>query len=290
MLIFTPLTFYLAVANPITDCGCFGDAIKFTNWQTFWKNIFIDIFVVTFFFLSKNFGSKINLKFKIISSFTIYLLIILFELYNFYYLPIIDFMPYKVGANIPELMKIPENAPKDEYQILLVYKNSKTGEIKEFTEDNYPWQDTSWQWLETKTKLIKKGYRPPIHDFILQDTLGQDHTNEVLTSKDSVAFIVTYTFETAKEDRLKKSIDFANELKKYRPNLKIYILTSSSNSTISSWAQKLKIENIEICKIDQVTSKTIIRSNPGIVILFKGVVLGKYSYLTIKSKAPTEIL
>ena len=290
MLVFTPLTFYLAVANPITDCGCFGDAVKFTNWQTFWKNVIIDVFVVLYFIFSKKYPSSIKCKTKIITSISTYVLIILFEFYNFYFLPIIDFMPYKVGANVPELMKIPEEAPKDEYKIFLTYKNSKTGEIKEFTEENYPWEDTTWQWVETKTVLVKKGYVPPIHDFILQDTLGQDHTNEILSSNDTIALVVTYTFETAKERRLQYVLNYVNDIRKYRQNVKIYVVTSSSNSAISSWASQLKIENTTICKIDQVTSKTIIRSNPGLVMMYKGKILGKYSYQTLKRKSAKDIL
>ena len=289
-LVFTPLTFYLSVANPITDCGCFGDAIKFTNWQTFWKNILIDVFVVIFFVLSKKYPSNLKIKTKFITSILSYLIIILFEFYNFYFLPIIDFMPYKVGANIPELMKIPDNAPKDEYQIFLTSKNIKSEEIKDFTEENYPWEDTTWEWVETKTTLIKKGYIPPIHDFILHDSLGQDYTNEVISTNDTVALIVTYTFETAKEERLQSVIKYVEEIKKLRPNLKIFILTSSSNLTISNFCRKLLIENIVICKIDQVTSKTIVRSNPGLVLIHKGTILGKYSYQTLKIKPVEKIL
>lgn len=278
MVVFTPLTLYLAIANPVSDCGCFGDAIKLTNWQTFWKNIVIDGFLVFIFLWRAKFPPKMKQKFQQMLSIVIILLGFGFEIYNYSYLPIIDFRPYKIGNNIAKLLEIPKDAPQDEYENVLVYKNLISGEIKEFPEENYPWDDSTWTWVETKNKLIKKGYVPLIHDFKLVDSTGNDITEYVLSLNDTALLIVTYMLEDAAFKNMVKMKNFVDSINFYRPNTKIYCLTSSGDAEIQKIKDSLNITNWNFCKIDEVTSKTIIRSNPGLVILNDGIILDKLHF------------
>lgn len=278
MLVFTPLTLYLAVANPVEDCGCFGDAVKLSNWETFWKNIVIDFFLVFVFIWRKKFPPKLNLKSRQIIAMIVLLLAFGFELYNYSFLPIIDFRPYKEGANIPELMKIPEDAPKSEYKTTFVYKNKETGEIKEFPEEDYPWNDSTWVWQETKSTLVKQGYVPPIHDFELVDFSGNDLTDYVLNLEDTTLLVVTYMLEDVNFKNLKKMKSFTDTFVQKRPNTQVFCLTSSEEEAVNNIADTLNANNWTFCKIDEVTSKTIIRSNPGLVVLNEGIILEKLHY------------
>ncbi|MBN2662998.1 MAG: DoxX family protein [Bacteroidales bacterium] len=284
MLVFTPLTFYLAVANPVSDCGCFGDAIKLTNWQTFWKNIVIDFFLVFVFIWKNKFPPKMPLKTRQIIATIVFLFVFGFELYNYSFLPIIDFRPYKVGANIPEMMTIPDDAPQDEFVTTFFYKNKNTGDIEEFTEDNYPWDDTlNYEWADTKSVLVKKGYTPPIHDFDLVDLNDNNLTNYILNIQDTVLLVVTYTLEELNFKNLRKTKLFIDTFVSIRPNTQVFCVTSSDASVINSTLEQLDYPNWTFCKIDEVTSKTIIRSNPGLVILKQGVILEKLHHHSLNN-------
>jgi len=168
MLIFTPLTFILALTNPVSDCGCFGDAIHLTNWQTFGKNLFLFIFAIILFRGRNNIIQQHNsLKDWLIISGTATVTII-FSLLNLKFLPVMDFLPYKRGIHIPEKMIIPEDKPVDEYKTTFIYE--KDGIQQEFTLDNFPATDSSWTFIDQKSVLVKKGYEPPIHDFSVIST------------------------------------------------------------------------------------------------------------------------
>ncbi|HKL66862.1 MAG TPA: BT_3928 family protein, partial [Bacteroidales bacterium] len=159
---FTPLTLILAISNPVADCGCFGDAIHLTNWQTFYKNIVILVFAIIVFINRKSYRviSKPVTEWLVIAAMTV--LFVLFTGYNRKHLPVVDFRPYKIGTDIREDMRIPEGAPADQFETTLIYE--KNGEEKEFTLENYPADDTTWTFVDSETKLVKKGYTPPIHD------------------------------------------------------------------------------------------------------------------------------
>jgi len=151
--IFIPLTLWLAVYNPVSDCGCFGDAIILTNWETFWKNIIILVFIL----IPLIYRAKLNDSFKLKTSITLFTLTILlalgFEYYNYANLPLIDFRPYKIGANIKEGIITPDDAPKDVYESVFLYKEIKTGKVKEFTLENYPEGNAEWAYDSTVTNF-----------------------------------------------------------------------------------------------------------------------------------------
>jgi energy-coupling factor transporter transmembrane protein EcfT len=352
MAFFTPLTFYLAIANPVTDCGCFGDALVITNWQTFWKNIVILMPTLIIFFNRndiKAWLSKINelilIGFGIIA-------ITWFSIYCDQHLPVLDFRPYKIGNNISALQKeiyeLDENIPEEKAildkvpinerqdSVITTFIYEKDGVQKEFSE--VP-EDTTWQWIETKNNVIREGYHPPIHDFSITDLNGNDITKQVLSDTAYSFFIISYKIEKADLDGIIAATKLAAS-----STYNFYFLTASLNEDIEELNDTLvklidnktieyeakaseekhvetiyyyekdgevmeftvdeipnddtweyigeeEIESTETSLVnplpfnfyttDETTLKTIIRSNPGLVLVKNGTVINKWAYMDI---------
>ena len=226
-LVMTPLTLYIALTNPITDCGCFGDALVITNWQTFFKNIVLLALVAVLLFTKRH----IPQTFVWWAELSIVLIAMSLAgglmLYTHCHLPIIDFRPYKIGNNIPELMEIPDGAQADEYAITLIYE--KDGVEQEFTLQDYPRGDSTWRFVDQQSKLIRKGYEPPIHDFVLVDYDGEDLTYDLL-DMDKVVLAVMYDLSKADLTQLPKLAALAETNREQ--DVPFYILTSATDEQI----------------------------------------------------------
>jgi uncharacterized membrane protein YphA (DoxX/SURF4 family) len=181
MLFFTLLTFILALFNPVSDCGCFGDALILTNWQTFLKNVVLMVFVLILWVPRKSLapGGAVIREWMVIGG--LYVLVAFFSFWNYQHLPLLDFRPYDVGTVIREKMTIPEGMPVDEYETRLIYRNKKTGESSNFTMENYPRDTLLWEFEDSESKLVKKGYEPPIHDFAMMDANGYERVERSWT-------------------------------------------------------------------------------------------------------------
>ncbi len=275
MLFFTPLTLVLAISNPVSDCGCFGDAIHLTNWQTFWKNIFLMSFIVILFTGRKQVTTIFKNSTEWIITGIITLLFILFCLGNLRYLPLLDFLPYKTSVKVADQMVIPEGAEPDKYQTTFIY--TKNGEQKEFSLENYPADDTSWTFVDQKTVLLKKGYQPPVHDFTITNTSGTDLTNQILADTGYTLFMVSGKLNKA--DSLKISDGF--ELGKFAESLGIsfYILTATSTDELQKY-----LNGQNFCTVDEITLKSMVRANPGYMLLRDGVIKAKWSWATVPEK------
>lgn len=272
MVFFTILTLILAIYNPVTDCGCFGDAIIMTNWQTFWKNIFLMIFTIVIFIERNTFQIKWN-NVKQWTYLTVaFVIMIMLSVYYYNNLPLIDFRPYKVGTYIPEKMIVPEDAQKAEYETILVYQ--KDGKQKEFTLQNLP--DSTWEWVSTENIQISEGYIPKIHDFTISTLLGNDITEVVLNDNKFTFLLIAYNLNKANL----KNIDAINELAEFvkeTGKCNFICLTSSVESEINDFKEKTNAPYM-FFNTDEITLKTIIRSNPGIVLLKKGTIIGKWNH------------
>lgn len=272
MLVMTPLTLYLALTNPVSDCGCFGDAIVLTNWQTFYKNVVLLVLVVVLL-LTKRFIPR---TFVLNAEVGICMLALGMALglmtYSRLHLPSLDFRPYKVGNNLPELMEIPEGAPQDEYLITFIYE--KDGVQQEFTLDNYPKGDPDWTFVDQHSKLIKKGYEAPVHDFVITDEDFEDITFDILEDERVVTLAVLYKVEKTnlkQAQRLNEMARMAEE-----NDEPFYLVTGSGEEEIEAFREAAGYE-YPIYSCDPVTLKTIVRANPGIVRLMEGTVLEKYN-------------
>jgi uncharacterized membrane protein YphA (DoxX/SURF4 family) len=282
MCFMTPLTLYLAIKNPVTDCGCFGDALIITNWQTFGKNIFLLAASIVVFSEYKRITPFFYIK-KLPVTLFIYAFILGVSLYCYAYLPILDFRPYKIGANIPELMAVPDGAPSDEYETAFIY--SKNGKEQEFTLKNYPKGDTTWTFVDRKIKLIKKGYEPPIHDFSITSEENGDITEDVLTDSSYTFLLIAHKLQEADDSR----IDQVNEIYDYciQNNYKFYCLTSSGSMEIKEWKENTGAE-YPFYITDDIALKTIIRSNPGLLLLKNGNVINKWPNRLIPDEKTLE--
>ena len=193
-------------------------------------------------------------------------------------LPLFDFRPYRIGVNIPEAMKVPDGAPMDVYKTTLYYK--KDGVVKEFTETNIPWQDTTWKYVDAKSELIKRGYTAPIESFNLQSLEGNDVTDEVLSFPSYYFLVVSYRLD--KSDS--KSVNKLNELYVNAKNLGygFACVTNSTKSDIDAFVAKTGAV-YPFLNADGVLLKTMIRANPGLILLNKGTIIGQWHYNAIPS-------
>lgn len=279
MAVMTPLTLYLALFNPVSDCGCFGDALVITNWETFYKNIILSAAAVFVFSYNQRLLQGFTYKVYWFVALYAYMFGIGFAYYNYNHLPIIDFRPYKLGANIPKLMEIPEGAPQDEYKYTFIYE--KGGVKKEFTLEDYPSNDSSWTFVESKTELVKPGYTPPVAAFNIYNAEGNDVTDEIIRNPGPVLLLIAPKLEEAdgeQMDEINSMYDYALEY-----NIPFYCVTGSSPEAITEWSDNTGAE-YPFRMADEVLLKTIIRSNPGLVLLKDGTVLGKWHYNDIPAE------
>jgi len=272
LIIFTPITFILALTNPVSDCGCFGDAIHLSNWQTFGKNIVLFSLLIVLY-TGRN-------QIKNLFSFTtewaviciVIVLFIIFSLANLRYLPVLDFLPYKTGVKIADKMIVPEGAPVDEYKTTFVYE--KTGVKKEFDLNNYPANDSTWKFVDQKSVLIKRGYKPPVHDFIITSLAGEDLTQQILSSHGYSVLMISKKLNEAGKSHLADGFN----LGKYCVDngINFYVLTSSGTEDVKSHENGLTF-----CSTDETTLKTMIRANPGYILLKDGIILKKWSWANV---------
>ncbi len=273
MVAFLPFTLYLALFNPVSDCGCFGDALVLTNWETFFKNLFISIPVAIVFLTRKESIRpwpfwKESLLFLLSMGMMLGVII-----RSITHLPLMDFRPYHIGSNLPEKMRIPEGAPHDEYETILVYE--KNGVQQEFSLENYPWQDSTWTWVDTRTVLVSEGYQPPIHDFAVTGLDGSDLTQDLLDDPGYLFLLVSPNLEQCDPADLvmADSLAIQAEARGYR-----FLALTASPQLVMSPIRKANNLSYPFAMADETMLKTIIRPNPGLLLLHQGTVVNKWSH------------
>ena len=271
--IMTPLTLYIAIANPVSDCGCFGDALVITNWQTFWKNIILLLLSICFVICRKAIPELFSWWMEIIIALAALGSVAGIMGYSYTHLPQIDFRPYKVGNHIPTLMEIPDDAEVDQYEITLIY--AKDGKEQTFTLENYPKGDPEWTFVDQKSVLIKKGYVPPIHDFEIETLEGDYITQDILESEEPVTLVVMYDLSKTDTTQLEKLMYMIHEYPR------VYFLTASGEEEIFAFAEELGWDEettySTFCFTDPITLKTIVRANPGVIVVQNGTIIDKYN-------------
>ncbi len=275
MSFFTLLTLYLALKNPVTDCGCFGDFLVISNWQTFYKNIVLMIFTLIIFFTSNSYKKPKSAFYQL----TVFLLgligIISIIIYCYRHLPIIDSLPWKKGNNIRQLVLPTPEVSK----IFLIYKNKTTGETKEYPSDNYPWKDSTWlanwQFVDQRKEIIKPFIPAPIHDFTITDTYGDDYTSEFFNKSGYQFILVAHDINKTNKDAFKE----ANQLYKLcaKDSIPFITLSGSTFQSIGEFTKEIPVD-FTIYNTDETALKTMIRSNPGLILIKDGIVIGKWHY------------
>lgn len=271
MCFMTPLTLYLAIANPVSDCGCFGDAWVLSNWQTFWKNVVLLIAAISAYVWRRGIVRFVTKKSEWLISLYSVVFIVVISMYCLRYLPILDFRPYKIGNNIREEMSIPPDAKRSVYESVFILE--KDGKREEFTLDNYP--DSTWKFVDSRSILREKGFEPAITDFsLLSLETGEDITSEVLRDKNYTFLLVAHRIEEADDS----NIDLINEIYDYsvERGYSFYCLTSSPDYLINQWNDRTGAQ-YPFCLVDDIVLKTIVRSNPGLVLIKDATIINKWS-------------
>ena len=275
MAVMTPLTFWLAWDHPVSDCGCFGDAVILTNWETFGKNVVLLAMSLVVLKWRRRLFPLVTTRFDWLIALYGFLYILCMTVYCYRHLPVFDFRPYYVGADIRQGMSIPEGEEPTEFETRFVLQ--KDGVEKEFTLENYP--DSTWTFVDSKTVVKKQGYEPPIHDFsMIRYDDGEDITEQVLADEGYTFLLVAHQLGQANQSRM----DLINELYDYclEYGYAFYCLTSSSDEDILKWQEDTGAE-YPFCLMDNITLKTMVRFNPGLMLLKKGTVVGKWSIIDI---------
>ena len=286
MVFFTGLTLWIAVENPVTDCGCFGDALVISNWETFYKNLVLIVLAIIVFIYRKNMkglpGKKAGFSLAVLS--VVVYTAIVFHSYN--HLPVFDFRPYKVGVNISEAMSVPPDAPQDIYENIFYYQNINTGEIEQFTEENYPWQDTlNYKFHDMESFLVQKGYEPPIHDFSIETPEGDNILDFFLYDDNYVFMLIADDLKkssTKSQERINTLANWAMD-----QGMAFICLTSSLSDESAAFAEQYGAP-YEFFNTDEITLKTIVRSNPGLMVLKNGAIVAKYHFNDIPTPEEFE--
>ena len=285
MSVMTPLTLWLAITNPVSDCGCFGDAIVLTNWETFYKNLLLTVAALRIAMRSTSMLRLVSIGTQwIVINYTI-LFVLALSSYSLYILPPFDFRPYYVGADIRKGMEIPEDAEQPQFETTFILE--KDGERREFTLDNYP--DSTWTFIDSRTVQTSKGYIPPIHDFTMTRIADdEDITEEVINSPGYTMLLVAPYLEKSDDMQfsdINRLYDYARE-----NQVPFYCLTASNTANIEKWKDMTGAE-YPFCSTDATTLRTIIRSSPGLVVIKDGKIIGKWSHnaLPDETQATTPI-
>ena len=269
LLVMTPLTLYLALKNPVSDCGCFGDALVLSNWQTFLKNVVLLALSITALRYYKLMPHFIGKKYQWMVALCALVFAVIFMSYNLWRLPVIDFRPYHVGADI---RKAWFDDQQSYGQFVTTFIMEKDGERKEFALEDYP--DSTWTFIDSHTMEVEPSKRTGVGDLFIQDAeTGEDLTNLILCNEGYTFLLVAPYLEKANDGvmgELLSLYDYSQEA-----GYDFYCLTSSGEEAIANWIEMTGAE-YPFCHADAVVLKTMIRSNTGLMLLHDGKVVGKW--------------
>jgi uncharacterized membrane protein YphA (DoxX/SURF4 family) len=287
IIFFTFLTFVSAAFKVVTSCGCFGDAIPLTPWQSFSKDLVLLVLII-YLFKNRNYINPVTESTTIqrVLFAAVAIGSIGFSLYTYSRLPVIDFLPYKVGANIPDLMRIPEGAKPDEYMIIYNLKNKATGETKVMNDKDYLkteiWKDDNWEIVgQPDSKLVNKGYQPKIKDLLISDASGTDYTTELIENPYYNLIVVAYNLDDTDEEAIAGLNALAlNAAEQF--NIRTVLLTANSAQQADAFSKRMKLF-IEVFYADAVPLKSMVRANPGVLLMKNGTVINKWHYNNMPS-------
>ena len=283
MVVMTAVTVWIYIADPVKDCGCFGDALTLTNLETLLKNIVLLALAALVAWRPAHIGRLMSRSNQMLLGQMLMVTPVALSFWCLYDLPLIDFRPYHIGADIKAGMEIPEGAEQPVFDTTFIME--KDGERREFTLDNYP--DSTWTFVDSKTVTVKEGYVPPIHDFSITAADGEDITDMVLGREGYTFFLISPDLDKA-DDQNFGDIDQIYEFCQDN-SIPFYCLTASTEKSQQHW-QNITGAEYPFCMTDATTLKTMIRSNPGLMLLEKGVVRGKWSHNRLPETTELETM
>ena len=265
MLLFTTVTLFDARYDMVPDCGCFGTAVKMSNWQTFYKNLVIDAVLLPLVLNIRALKNRLTWRGQMLIGLVYAALFTGFELYNYRHLPVIDFMNWKVGKQMNE-------KPQQEQQIYLTFRNKATGKTQEYLSPDYPWNDSVWmsQWEFVDQRVVGGN---SFLGFSALDQDGDDVTEMILTTEDLMMF-TSHDLSTITEKEWEKIRSITEEAGK-RGYYVIWI-TATPQETVEKLQETYPFME-EVYYGDELEIKTIVRFNPGLILLDQGLVVDKWS-------------
>jgi len=281
MLFFLVVTWFDATENMIPDCGCFGDAIKLSNWATFYKNIVLILMALSLLFAGKKGQPQMkpilqNIIIIIVASGFLW-----FQFYNYDHLPLIDFRTWKEGKD----MKI-KNA--DKQKIYVIYKNKQTGEQKEYLTPNYPWNDSIWKtnWEFVNQRVDNSEVIKP-HDLVIEDEENNDVTQDVIENPGYQLLIISPDLDEASGAGMIKAAYLAEKLE--NENVESTLICATGPEEVKKYLTLYKI-NYPVYYADDIGLKAMIRSNPGMLLLHNGIIIKKWHHNDFPTLAEIKTL
>ena len=269
MTFFTILTFLSATVFPVEDCGCFGELVKLTPWQTFAKNAVLLPMALCFWYRYRpdRIFAFSKLEFFLMCFFFTGAMSV--GTYSYFHLPPIDMLPYKVGVNIGEEMNN-ARAHQASEEVVLVYRNRRTGRLREFSLDDKAWHnDKRWEWVETRVESDHNGVEPMILEFYVSNAEG-DKTVELLATEGKLYMLFVMDFEQM-TDSIRERFMAVERHAEASGGRVIYI----TSEHLADTAPK------NYYNVDAKTMKTMLRADFGLVELESGVIAAKYNYRDI---------
>ncbi|MEI8005730.1 MAG: BT_3928 family protein [Bacteroidota bacterium] len=269
MTYFTVLTFIDAIWNLVPDCGCFGDAVKLTNMQTFLKNLVLMFLVVPVFMWRKKYRSALSLNLDIVVLLLFGAAFTWMSVYSARHLPLIDFMAWQKGNRVNKTESLP-------VKFFVTYRNKKTGEKKEYLASNYPWNDTLWmsQWVFFSQR-VEDPNAGKAATLLVEDMHGNDVTASVMQNPDYQFILVAYNLKETNQDAFLRILPF---YKKARANGRSFICITTSMPDEIRKFRMAHGTSFDFFNADDVILKTMVRSNPGLILLKDGVVIDKWAF------------
>jgi len=272
IIFFTFLTFWSWKFDVVKDCGCFGDALHLMPFQSFLKDLVLLVLILDIFFGRNEIMPLFGERFSTLLGYTGFIASFVFSMYCLWHLPVKDFRPYAIGKNIPDGMKLPPNAITDSIVMVFIYE--KDGKKVELNMDQLKTIDSTYKYVDRKDKIIRVGDKAPIHDFSIISFDGTDVTKDVLSMK-NVFLLVSYEIKHANEDVQNRINDFVTLCQK--DGIEFIGLTSSNQKETDDFRHKHN-SMFQYYNTDMTTLKTMIRSNPGLMLLKNGTVVGMWHY------------
>jgi uncharacterized membrane protein YphA (DoxX/SURF4 family) len=268
MIFFTVITINDAFNNPVPDCGCFGDALIITNWQTLYKNLVINALLLIVFFAVERSDDWFNVRTEVLITLAFFMGFLGFEAYNIRHLPVLDFRDWKVGKRMVHENPLPK-------QYYLTYRHIETGEEKEYLSPDYPYNDSVWVATHEFVRQRIVDPNPPLHTLHLEDAAGNDLTASVVASPDRQYILVAEDLDLASLKHMERIREFARACEEH--GIPFVAVTSSLPEQVERFKETNQL-GLDFYYADDVTLKAMIRSNPGLILMQDGVVKGKWHH------------
>ena len=269
MLFFTVTTLVDAITNKVTDCGCFGDAVKLTNWQTFWKNIALDVPTV-WIFLTMNLRRKRRFERDGLVFIFAVAAMLVFEIYNIKHEPVIDFRPWKIGN---QMMDLESNEGVKSY---VTYRNTKTGESEEFESaqlmdklSDGEWA-AEWEWESSRVVDPREIMAP---GFSMLDLEGEDRAMDLLPAEDGMIIVTVHHIDEMRDKgvvEVRRAVTLAED-----NGIQILMLTAALPEEVQAWMADNDINGLDYYFADATAIETMMRGNPGFMYVKNATVVDK---------------